>query len=148
MFIYTRTISSGQRTCSMEMRTWNLTSMCEDIKHQLNRYKGTKIPWNTQVFRRKKEPRKWLFSRLFLWCFWTSFWCLKCFLGVDKMLFKSHFVFGGEKHISFLKSVANRFAVLNKLHCVGSALPVQQTRVVQNLKLWNRQVSGSTLFYL
>ena len=37
---------------------------------------------------------------------------------------------------------------LYKLHCVGSALPVQQTRVVQNLKLWNRQVSGSTLFYL
>ena len=31
------------------------------------------------------------------------------------MLFKSHFVFGGEKHISFLKSVANRFAVLKAL---------------------------------
>ena len=28
---------------------------------------------------------------------------------------------------------------------MGSTLPVQQTRVVQNLKLWNRQVSGSTL---
>ena len=37
---------------------------------------------------------------------------------------------------------------LYKLHCVGSALPVQQTRVVQNLEKWYRQMSGSTLFYL
>ena len=36
---------------------------------------------------------------------------------------------------------------LYKLHCVGSALPVQQTRVFQNLYQWNRQMSGSTHFH-
>jgi hypothetical protein len=38
--------------------------------------------------------------------------CFKFCFFADKLLFKSHFVFGGEKYVSFLKSVANRFSVI------------------------------------
>ena len=40
--------------------------------------------------------------------------CFKHCFFADKSLFKSHFVFDREKHVSFLKSVANRFAVIKK----------------------------------
>ena len=59
--------------------------------------------------------------------------CFKFCFFADKLLFKSHFVFGGEKYVSFLKSVANRFAVIK-----------YQQELLQAVKFladWNYQVS-------
>ena len=55
------------------------------------------------------------FQGSFYAAFESVFRCFKRCFFADKLLFKSRFVFDGKIHVSFLKSVANRFAVISYL---------------------------------
>ena len=54
------------------------------------------------------------FQGSFYAAFESVFRCFKRCFFADKLLFKSRFVFDGKIHVSFLKSVANRFAVIKE----------------------------------
>lgn len=76
---------------------------------------GTKVR-NFLEIRKFLDKKKSLESDYFQGSFYAAFEsvfrCFKRCFFADKLLFKSRFVFDGKIHVSFLKSVANRFAVI------------------------------------
>ena len=79
---------------------------------------GTKVR-NFLEIRKFLDEKKSLESDYFQGSFYAAFEsvfrCFKRCFFADKLFFKSRFVLDGKIHVSFLKIVANRFAVIKLL---------------------------------